>query len=110
MILVALLLATHPTPMCDVAKVISMRESHDLLNQRAVELITLAFKDTEASSSRLRTLVSPAATFRFGGGDVWGPTTVGIEGARVLAKSMNADEFYSFGWDYMDGGGNACRK
>jgi hypothetical protein len=57
---------------------------------------------------RLSEIIAPSASFSTGGGDVVIPLGTGIQGARALAKSLNANAFRYLGWDYMDMPANAC--
>ena len=92
---------------CPLAKITGARELQSVLSKQAVEIIKLA-AGSPADNERLSTIVSPSASFSTGGGDVVVPLGVGVEGARALAKNMEADTFRYLGWDYLDMPADAC--
>src|SRR5690606_36668736 len=57
---------------------------------------------------KLAALVTPSASFSLGAGDVGRPLGTGADGARELARMINADTYRFLGWDYMDMPANAC--
>lgn len=92
---------------CPLAKIASVLELHEVLSLRAVEVVELA-SQADGRDSRLAALVAPSASFSLGAGDVGRPLGTGVDGARALAKAMNADTFRYLGWDYMDGPAKPC--
>ena len=77
-----------------------------MLSKQAVQIVRLAGSD--ADNQRLTDMVAPSASFSTGGGDVAIPLGTGIQGARALAKNLNAATFRYLGWDYMDMPADAC--
>lgn len=105
---VGTILAAGPTfaasTRCDLHAFTSSRELHQYLSLRAVEVV----KQAANPDGALAELVAPTATFNLGAGDVGRPLGTGIDGARELARAMNADTYRFLGWDYMDKPPNAC--
>jgi hypothetical protein len=96
---------------CDLATITSTSAAHKALGLRAVEIVRRAGKPGWRSDNRLTQLVSPAATFNLGAGDVGGPLGSGVSGAHALATKMEADSFRFLGYDNMDNPGEGgCSK
>jgi len=91
---------------CGLPEATGSRELHQALSLRAVELVRRA-ADT---NDRQTALVSPSASFNLGAGDVGRPLGTGVDGARQLARTMNADTYRFLGWDFMDAPANACSE
>lgn len=83
-----------------------MAELDHFLELRAVEVVERA-ADQDAG---LATLVAPSASFSLGAGDVGRPLGTGVDGARALTRTMNADSYRFLGWDYMDTPADPCAK
>lgn len=102
LVCIALVLAAGPAfaqaSGCGMPDIRGMGELHRFLSLRAIEVI----RQAASGSDGLAALVSPSASFNFGAGDVGRPLGMGIAGARELARSMGADTYRFFGWDYMD--------
>ena len=107
LVCVGLVLAAGPSfaepSGCGLPEITSSRELHQFLSLRAVEVVRRANRDGE-----LATLIAPSASFSLGAGDVGRPLGTGVDGARELARTMNADTYRFLGWDYMDMPANAC--
>ena len=107
LVCVGLVLAAGPSfaepSGCGLPEITSSRELHQFLSLRAVEMVRQANRDGE-----LATLIAPSASFSLGAGDVGRPLGTGVDGARELARTMNADTYRFLGWDYMDMPANAC--
>lgn len=82
------------------------RELHRFLSLRAIEVVRLA----SSRGNQLAALVAPSARFDLGAGDVGRPLGTGVDGARELARTMDADTYRFFGWDYMDMPADPCSK
>ena len=89
-------------PACDFAAIASAAELQTRLQDRAVEVVTLAARATADDLNRLQALVEPAANFDLGAGDLGRGLGTGVAGARALAVAMNANLYIVSGWDYMD--------
>lgn len=98
---------TFATPSgCALPEITSSRELHQFLSLRAVEVVKRAADRNDG----LAMLIAPSARFDLGAGDVGRPLGTGIDGARELARIMNADTYRFLGWDYMDMPADACSK
>jgi hypothetical protein len=95
---------------CGLSTIDSARELNRLLSLRAVEVVQRASQPNVGGDAEQEAVVAPSATFSLGAGDVGRPLGTGINGARALARAMNADTYRFLGWDYMDGPANACAK
>ena len=91
---------------CGLPKITSTRELQRFLSLRAVEVVKRAADRDDA----LAALITSSASFSLGAGDVGRPLGTGVAGARELARTMNADTFRFFGWDYMDVPADACSR
>ncbi|MXV31582.1 hypothetical protein DYQ91_01540 [Xanthomonas sp. LMG 8989] len=91
---------------CDLHEFTSSRELHRFLSLRAVDIV----RQAENSGGGLAALVDPTAMFNLGAGDVGRPLGTGIDGARALARTMQADLYRFLGWDSMDMEPNACSE
>ena len=91
---------------CGLPEITSSRELHQFLSLRAVEVVRRAAN----LDDRLATLIDASASFSLGTGDVGRPLGTGIDGARELARTMNADTYRFLGWDYMDMPTDACSR
>ncbi|MCI2245097.1 hypothetical protein L3067_10850 [Xanthomonas sp. PPL568] len=91
---------------CDLHEFNSSRELHRFLSLRAVDVV----RQAENSGGGLAALVDPTAMFNLGAGDVGRPLGTGIDGARALARTMQADSYRFLGWDSMDMEPNACSE
>ena len=91
---------------CDLPEITGSRELHQFLSLRAVEVVKRAANQDDG----LATLIAPSASFSLGAGDVGRPLGTGVDGARELARTMNADTYRFLGWDYMDMPADACSK
>jgi hypothetical protein len=91
---------------CGLPEMTGASELHRFLSRRAVEVVKLA----ASRGDRLAALVTPSASFDLGAGDVSRPLGTGVDGARELARSMNADTYRFLGWDYMDMPADPCSK
>ncbi len=87
---------------CDFAGIESAAKLKTLMQERAVEVVTLAARATAKDLKRLQSLVEPTANFDLGAGDLGRGLGTGIEGARELAAAMHANLYIVAGWDYMD--------
>ena len=111
MIAAILLLAAGPTAgTCDLANIRAARSLHEVLGRRAAKIMSLAATAGPDADALLNTLIDPSASFDLGVGDVGRPLGTGVAGARLLSKTMNAEEFRFLGWDYMDSDVDACSK
>ena len=86
---------------CDLRDVKTIGELRTVLSERAVEAVNLAAGPAGAAEARLAQLVTPAAPFSLGAGDVGRPLGTGAAGARAFARDMKADSYRFLGWDYM---------
>ncbi|MED5544368.1 MAG: hypothetical protein VYD90_03880 [Pseudomonadota bacterium] len=100
--------ATASAAPCDLRSDMGARELHEVLAQRAVELVGTAARSDAESRDRLEQLIDPDAAFGLGAGDVGRPMGSGAEGARAVVALMKADRYRYLGWDYMDGPVDAC--
>lgn len=91
---------------CGLPKITGASELNHFLGLRAVEMV----KRAANADDRLPSLVVPSASFDLGAGDVGRPLGAGVDGARELARAMNADAYRFLGWDYMDMPIDACSK
>lgn len=89
---------------CGLPEITRSRELHQFLSLRAVEVV----KRAANRDGELASLIAPSASFSLGAGDVGRPLGTGVEGARELARTMNADTYRYLGWDYMDMPVDAC--
>ena len=89
---------------CGMPEITSARELHQFLSLRAVEVVRRAANRDD----KLAALIAPSASFSLGAGDVGRPLGTGVDGARELAQTINADTYRFLGWDYMDMPANAC--
>jgi len=89
---------------CGLPEITSSRELHQFLSLRAVEVV----KRAANRDSELAELIAPSASFSLGAGDIGRPLGTGVDGARELARTMNADTYRYLGWDYMDMPVDAC--
>ena len=89
---------------CGLPEITSSRELHQLLSIRAVEVVRRAAN----RDGELAALIAPSASFSLGAGDVGRPLGTGVDGARELSRTMNADTYRFLGWDYMDMPADAC--
>ena len=89
-------------PACDLAKIESAAKLQATLQDRAVEVVTLAAKSSAKDLKRLETLIAPDARFELGSGDLGRSLGEGVEGARAFARDMQANLYIVEGWDYMD--------
>ncbi len=94
------------TSKCGMPEITSSRELHQFLSLRAVEVIKLATDQ----NYQLAELITPSSSFNLGAGDVGRPLGTGVNGARELARIMNADTYRFLGWNYMDMPADACSK
>lgn len=97
-------------PACDLAAVKSGSQLHDLLSRRAVKVIELAGSANWRTDKGLATRVAPNARFMLGQGDVGSDFDPGVDGARAMAVTMQAERFQYPGWDYMDMDVDACAE
>jgi hypothetical protein len=108
---VALSLNANPAAVanapCQLANVESTRELHEVLSLRAIKIVELAAA-AHAGDAALAALVAPSASFNLGAGDVGRPLEAGVEGARALARAMDAETYRYLGWNYMDGPAQPC--
>lgn len=107
---ILLLVASAPVPDCDLANIKTARSLHEAFGRRAAEIVATASAGGLKADGLLDGLIDPSASFDFGSGDVGRPLGTGAAGARLLAKTMNADQFRFLGWDYMDQPVDACGK
>lgn len=91
---------------CGMPQISGLRELHQFLSLRAVEVVRLAAR----SDDGLAALVVPSASFSLGAGDVGHPLGTGINGARALSRTMKADTYRFLGWDYMDMPADPCSR
>lgn len=91
---------------CGMPQISGLRELHQFLSLRAVEVVRMAAR----SEDGLAALVAPSASFNLGAGDVGRPLGTGINGARALSRTMKADTYRFLGWDYMDMPADPCSK
>ncbi|WP_162375215.1 hypothetical protein [Pseudoxanthomonas sangjuensis] len=91
---------------CGLPEITSARELQQFLSLRAVEVIKRAANRDDG----LTALIASSASFSLGAGDVGRPLGTGVAGARELARTMNADTYRFFGWDYMDMPADACSR
>lgn len=91
---------------CGLPEMTGARELHRFLSLRAVEVVRLA----SSRGNQLAALITPSASFDLGAGDVGRPLGTGVDGARELARTMNADTYRFLGWDYMDTPADPCSK
>lgn len=91
---------------CGMPEIASARELQQFLSLRAVEVVKRAADRDDA----LAALITSSASFSLGAGDVGRPLGTGVAGARELARTMNADSYRFFGWDYMDMSADACSR
>jgi hypothetical protein len=91
---------------CGLPEMTGASELHRFLSFRAVEMVKLA----ASRGDGLAALVTPSASFDLGAGDVGRPLGAGIDGARELARAMNADSYRFLGWDYMDMPADPCSR
>jgi hypothetical protein len=87
-------------------KVTGSSDLQQVLSRRAVEIVRRAANPSDGQEA----LVDAKADFSLGAGDVGRPLGKGVAGARLLARTMNADTYRFLGWDYMDGPANACSR
>jgi hypothetical protein len=87
---------------CDIGDINSAAKLQATLQERAIEVVTLAAKGGAKDLKRLEVLVSPSANFDLGAGDLGRGLGTGVAGARALAVAMNANLYIVSGWDYMD--------
>ena len=110
LVCIGLALAAGPTfaasSECNLPELTGARQLHRFLSLRAVEIVRLA----SSRGDRLAALITPSASFTLGGGDVGRPLGTGVNGARELARTMNADTYRFLGWDYMDIPADPCSK
>jgi hypothetical protein len=97
-----------PNDPCDLDRLKSSRELHEVLSDRSVEIVALAGKTDRPSKERLARLITSTAPFSLGAGDVGRPLGSGLEGASALATLMDADGYGFAGWDYMDAPTDSC--
>lgn len=109
-ICLGLVLAAGPTfagpSECGLPEIAGAGELNHFLGLRAVEVV----KRAANSADGLPGLVAPFASFNLGAGDVGRPLGTGVDGARELARAMNAGTYRFLGWDYMDMPVDACSK
>ena len=89
---------------CGLPEITSSRELHQFLSLRAIEVVRRA----ASRDGELAAFIAPSASFSLGAGDVGRPLGTGVDGARELARTMNADTYRFLGWDYMDMPADAC--
>jgi len=110
LVCIALMLVAGPsfagTSGCSLSEITGSRELHQVLSLRAVEVV----KRAASGDSQLVELIAPSASFSLGAGDVGRPLGTGVDGARELARTMNADAYRYLGWDYMDMPTDACSR
>lgn len=75
-----------------------------------MEVITLAATGGSDADATLQRMITPAASFDLGAGDVGRPQGSGVAGARALARTMRADQFRFLDWNYMDMPADACER
>lgn len=107
---ILLLAANAPVSVCGLANINTARSLHEALGRRAVKIVATASAGEPKADELLDGLIDPFASFALGAGDVGRPLGKGVAGARLLAETMNADQFRFLGWDYMDGPADACGK
>jgi len=107
---IMLLAANAPTSGCDLANINTASAVHEALGRRAAKIIAVASETGPKADALLDGLIDQTAGFDLGGGDVGRPLGKGVAGARLLAETMNADQFRFLGWDYMDSPADACGK
>ena len=86
---------------CDVPMVEYVGDLQTVLSRRAVEVVDRAVHLQGGPDARLQQLVVPSAAFSLGAGDVGRPLGKGVDGARALAKEMNADTYRFLDWNYI---------
>lgn len=109
-ILAAISLLASATAPCDLTQVTSARAVHETLSRRAVRIVSLAKESAPQNNAQLIDLVSEAAHFNLGAGDVGRPLGTGLDGARRFAREMGADQFRFLGWNYMDSPADGCDR
>ena len=107
---ILLLAASAPGSACDLTNIDTARAVHEALSRRAAKIVAAASEAGPKADALLIQLVDQSASFDLGAGDVGRPLGTGVAGARMLARTMNADQFRFLGWDYMDRADNACRE
>jgi hypothetical protein len=95
---------------CDISEIKGARELHELLSQRAAEVVKRAMAKDWTSDTVLLKFVAENAVSDLGAGDVGRPLGNGIAGIRALAEEMNADSYNFQGWDYMNMQVDACKE
>ena len=96
----SLMETTSGKAVCEVADARTIADLRQMLSRRAVEAVSLAAAQ-QGDESSLTNLIAPTATFSLGVGDVGRTLGTGADGARAMAREMNADSFRFLGWDYI---------
>jgi hypothetical protein len=91
---------------CGMPDISGSSELNRVLSLRAVDVV----KRARGPDAGLAGLVVPDANFSLGAGDVGRPLGTGLDGARALAREMNADTYRFLGWDYMDMPADPCSR